>query len=497
MLLVVAILLLVPAIFFDTTAGMVRVWLVNETYTHGFLILPISLWLVWQNRQQLAALTPQADFRALIVLIPCLLGWLLATLVDVQLLRQLGMIALIPITVWLICGLPVLMTLLFPLLYLFFAVPIGQSLIPPLMEFTADFTVYGVRALGVPVFREGLSFSLPTGNWVVVEECSGLRYLIASAALGTIYAYLSYRSYLKRSLFILAALITPIIANGLRAWMIVMIGHVSDMRYAVGLDHLLYGWVFFGIVITLMFYVGSFWADPQVQTKLPPQPPAADKPRGVMHVGKREVTSALVAVLLFAGITVFTHTLHSAGRTVTDQAQITLPATMGDWQPQARGPVGDWTPLYHNPDQTLSVTYGRGVGTVTLHIGYFSGQARNADPASTLNRLTDPYSNEWRLLGNRAHVSATGQRNEARVRSGKADLTVWQLWAIGDRWTSNPYLAKLYQAYGLIFMGRRDGAYVAISTLRDGDDASVQARLEEFWLAAQPVLQAGLAGVAP
>ena len=116
-------------------------------------------------------------------------------------------------------------SLAFPLLFLLFAVPFGEVFIAPLIEFTADFTVAAVQLTGIPVLRNGTRFDLPTGSWSVVEACSGVRYLISSVTLGCLYAYLTYRSTTRRALFVALSIVVPIIANGLRAYMIVMIGH--------------------------------------------------------------------------------------------------------------------------------------------------------------------------------------------------------------------------------------------------------------------------------
>ena len=139
--------------------------------------------------------------------------------------------------------------------------PFGEALIPPLIDFTADFTVTALQLTGIPVYREGSFFTIPSGNWSVVEACSGLRYLIASFTLGALYAYLTYRSLKRRLIFIALSVIVPIIANGVRAYLIVMTGHLSDMSLAVGIDHLIYGWVFFGLVMLLLFWAGSFWRE--------------------------------------------------------------------------------------------------------------------------------------------------------------------------------------------------------------------------------------------
>ena len=81
-----------------------------------------------------------------------------------------------------------------------------------------------IRRTGIPVYREGLYFMLPSGNWSVVEACSGVRYIIASITLGVLYAYLTYRSAWRRVLFVLVSALVPVLANTGRAYIIVMPG---------------------------------------------------------------------------------------------------------------------------------------------------------------------------------------------------------------------------------------------------------------------------------
>jgi exosortase/archaeosortase family protein len=158
-------------------------------------------------------------------------------------------VCLVVLAVPAVFGWAVARELTFPLLFLFFAVPVGEFMVPPMMEWTADFTVKALQLTGIPVYREGLQFVIPSGNWSVVEACSGVRYLIASFMVGTLFAYLNYRSSKRRVIFMLVSLAVPIVANWLRAYLIVMVGHLSDNKLAAGVDHLVYGWVFFGVVI--------------------------------------------------------------------------------------------------------------------------------------------------------------------------------------------------------------------------------------------------------
>jgi len=468
------ILLAVPAVFFSTTQSMVDIWLINETFTHGFLILPISLWLIWEQRQRIAGITMHRDLRALIIVLPILGLWVLATLIDVAVVRQLTMVALIPANVWLILGAPIALALLFPLLYLFFAVPLGQSLIPPMMELTADMTVYLVQHSGVPIYRDGLSFELPSGSWAVVEECSGVRYLIASAALGTIYAYISYRSFSKRAIFVLASLIVPIIANGLRAYGIVMIGHLSGMKYAVGADHLLYGWVFFGIVIFILFWIGGFWADSarKDDTIAPDSSPTPTSPNALFGIG-------VIAALLVTSISVAA--LKSQQIAMPADASLILPAQAGDWQP-AEIATGAWAPIFNNADLQEAQAYALGGEQVTLHVGYFHTQRDGAEAISSLNRLTSPYDSAWKLTASRVHKTSTGSVVESEVSLGQVKVLVWSGYMIGGKFVANSYIAKLYQALGLL-RGQHQASYITLSTHFDAPLPQLQARLDSSWKA--------------
>jgi exosortase A len=179
---------------------------------------------------------------------------------------------MIVLAVCAVVGSQIARAIAFPLAFSLLAVPIGEFLVPVMIEHTADFTVGALRLSGIPIYREGNNFVIPSGRWSVVEACSGLRYLIASITLGLLYAYLTYSSLLRRSLFVLASVLVPIVANWVRAYMIVMIGHLSGMKYAAGVDHLLYGWVFFGLVMLMLFWIGSRWREDLVAIPAATQP---------------------------------------------------------------------------------------------------------------------------------------------------------------------------------------------------------------------------------
>ncbi len=248
-------------VYFQALGDMVGVWLGSETYSYCFFILPICLYLIYEKRKQLARIPINFNHW---LLIPLLLGqavFLLSDLAGIGILAHLSAYGSLICIIGIVYGLKVLNFLMFPLGYLILSVPMGEELIPALQNVTADISVWLVEVVGIPVYREGLYIYIPNGTFVVAEACSGIRFLISMIAIGTLYAYLYYQSIWRRLVFVGLSLVIPIIANGIRAFGIIYVGHKTDMEHAVGADHLVYGWVFFSIVLVLLMAIGKFWRE--------------------------------------------------------------------------------------------------------------------------------------------------------------------------------------------------------------------------------------------
>ncbi len=261
----IASLLLVLAtwalVYQDALLSMEDIWSRSDTFAHGYFVLPISLWLIWRDKKGLSASQVRSTWLPLPLLVISLFVGLLSYAADINVLRQFSAVTSLIFLLWSLLGNKLAWRYKFPLAYLLFAVPMGENLIPWLQDVTAWFTVFFLKLNGIPVFVDGLYIQIPTGMFEVAVACSGIRYLIASLAVGSLYGYITYTKLHKQLIFFVFALCLPILANGIRAYGIVAIAYYSDMKYATGADHLIYGWIFFGFVIMLMFWVGGFFAD--------------------------------------------------------------------------------------------------------------------------------------------------------------------------------------------------------------------------------------------
>jgi exosortase A len=242
--------------FWSEIVHAIGVWNDSTAYNHCYLILPISAYLIWERRRAVIARAPFSALWPLLAMAPVALIWLVADKAQIMEGRQLAAMTLFQLFVLAALGLRTWRVVAFALLYLYFLVPAGAFITPALQGFAARFAVRGVELLGIPVYSDAMEIEVPGARFVVAEACAGLRFLIASVALGTLYGYMMYRSWARRAAFVVVSAVVPIIANGLRVLGIVILGYWLGSAEAATADHLIYGWVFFSMVSFVLIVSG-------------------------------------------------------------------------------------------------------------------------------------------------------------------------------------------------------------------------------------------------
>jgi exosortase A len=232
-------------------------WWNSSSYNHILLIPLIVAWLVRQRVQELARLAPRGWWPGLILFAGALLLWLLGAFSGLSSARQLGAVAMLLAAVPTIFGPKVAWGLAFPLGYMFLLVPIGDELVPPLQMVTAALAAGLVRLSQIPAAIDGVFITTPAGLFEVAEACSGVKFLTAMFAFGVLAAHLCFRSWRRRAAFLVVCLVAPILANGVRAWGTIMAAQFVGAEAASGLDHIVYGWVFFALVVAMV--IAASW----------------------------------------------------------------------------------------------------------------------------------------------------------------------------------------------------------------------------------------------
>jgi exosortase A len=476
--------LLLAVLFADVIASMAWTWSSNTTYNHGFFILPIAAFLVWRRRDALAGIAPRLEPLALLPLFLAGVLWLLGRAADVWLVENVALVAMFVALFVFVFGRAVTRMLWFPLLFLFFMVPVGDAAVPVLQDVTAHFAFFFLRLIGIPVFLDGVLIHVPNGVFEVAEACAGLRFLIANLVVAALFAHLVYTKAWKVAAFMALAVVIPIVANGFRALGIVLIAYYTDNEYAVGVDHLVYGWGFFTLVMFLVLFVGTLFADRAVTE---PSNEGWHHPPG--GVGRRRAPAmrwglvTLAAVAIAAG-PAYAWTVMRAPATDGLLDEAPPPPRHASWQP-AEPEAPAWRPLFPGADRVLLETYAGEESKVDLFVAYYAHQRQGAELIYYANRLHD--GETWlRLQSGTLTLEAPdglpGRVRFERISAGDEQRLVAYWYWVGNRFTISPIEAKLLQTVAKLAGRDQEAAVVAVAAglgRAEGDATRTIARFLE------------------
>jgi len=472
--------------YWGTLYEIVDMWIQSDTYRHGFIVFPVVIYLFWLNREKNNLITPELSKFALGLLITVVVLWIIGFASNLSVLRHLSFIAMIPIILWAYFGGQFIRNNIFPLSYLFFAVPIGEFMVPVLQDVTATITVYLLRLSNIPVVLEGRYFYIPGGSFEVAKACSGIRYLIASMAIGSIYAYLMYTSFWRRILFFLLAAFVPVIANGIRAYGIVMLAHYSNYEYAVGFDHLIYGWIFFGVVIFLLFWLGLFFREP-INASEPCKNEVSVENKFLPKKENYFIFFMVISTLMIAPIS---QAWISERNNDDSYKMLTMPSlTDKGWFVVNDADV--WQPYFIGATQEIRMAYSKHDRKVEVYLAFYKKQVQGKEMINAANRFYDKEKFFRKNEGNKNFEFNNGLNlsvitTELGARENSRIMYSWYL--IGKTPTVNVLHAKLLEAKHILLNESKNSLVVAITTevVKTNEDSSHT--LDEFVVDFYPAL---------
>jgi exosortase A len=460
----------------DSYLSIIDLWVNNSTFSHGWLIVPIATWLAWRARAAIASVPLRPSWVGLAAMLACLTLWLVGAGSGVAGIEQFAVVALVIASFTTALGLSAARAWLVPLGFLLFGVPVGHALVPALMQMTADFASFALRLTGVPVVRSFMLISIPGGDFEVARACSGLNYLVTGLVLGTLYSYLNYRGWRKRALGVLAFLVIPVLANGLRVYFTILMSHLTDMRFGPGAEHVWFGRVFFILVMLMMFWIGRRWHDD-------PRPTA--RPSGVV-AGSFAPTAAL-PVLVGLGLVVATPAYLNAtvaraeARLAQETSHLALPVARADWSgPHALREA--WKPFFRGGRiERLGSYLDSSGGRVDAYVGVYGiGGRGSAEMISFGNRIaaaehTSLVQRQRRSVDLPARDAFTVVQQDVSGPFGPH--RVWYWYSVGERVVHDRYRVKALEAVAFLARGAVSERIVTLAT---ADDAGADARLESF-----------------
>ena len=476
------------ALYWESFQSIGVKWYSDAAYSHGYLIVPIVGWLIWRKRTELASAEFARSWAGVAILTLCVCAWVVARGTGVLVLEQLAVVAMIPALVLALLGRQVAWILVFPLSFLLFAVPFGRGLIPWFMEITADISTTLLQAVGVPIYRSYMYINIPSGRFEVAKACSGLRYVITGMVLGVLYAHVAYRGWKKRVLCVLAFLVVPIIANGLRVFVIITIAHLTKMGWGGGPEHVTFGRIFFLGIMFLMFWIGRRWADPEEAVPL-----AGTAATEASAAHRWLVPLLAVAIAVIGPLYLSSAQSNASAVSMAAASDVSLPSAAPGWRGPVAGATG-WKPLFVDELAERSGVYEDPAGgKVDVYVGVYGlGASTGSELIGYKNRI---FATEHESLAKRKvrtiGSAAAGQFEvvEQTVQDDSGEHLVWYWYMVGDRHATTDFGVKFLEALAFASGNVSEERIITLSTPLDADSDK---RIMEFAEAHLECLRSGL-----
>jgi exosortase len=246
-------------LYYGVAAALLRDWSTNENYSHGFLIVPLACYFVWERRAALAATPLRPSWTGLLLVVCGVLALAAGTLGAEYFVARVSLLAVVSGAVVFLYGWSHLRLLAFPVAFLLLMIPIPaivfNQIAFPLQLLASRFGEAALNAASIPVLREGNVIILSNTTLEVAEACSGIRSLISLLTLAIVYGYFAEQSPWKRLTLALASVPVAIAANGVRVAGTGIAAHYVGPEAAQGFFHTFSGWLVFLVAFILLFLV--------------------------------------------------------------------------------------------------------------------------------------------------------------------------------------------------------------------------------------------------
>ena len=325
--------------------------------------------------------------------------------------------------------------------------------------------------------QNGLLISTPTGDWRIAEACSGIRYLTSSVLIGVLFAGIAFRRWKRRVTLIVMSALVPVLANAVRAYLIILLAYFSNNRLAAGVDHVLYGWIFFSLVTALLIGFALGWREPAVS---PVEPAPAPGPEALPPARITRLSGyVILAVLIVLSATYTAEFLWS--RTPYSQPIEKLWAAPANWL-SSDDPDHDWAPHLETIQGEVAQTLINGPHEVSVYIVSYPVKRRGVELVNASNAVE--VAGGWDLLNNGYRkVTIAGKTvtvAEYMIARGGQHRLVWMWYLAGGRLTANPYEIKVIQAESRLAGRPCNVSLVAVSAVFGSEPAQAVDELSGF-----------------
>jgi exosortase D (VPLPA-CTERM-specific) len=492
----------------SSLAYLVEIWMTDENYGHGFFVPLISLYLAWEQRQELAAIGLRGSWLGLPVVLLGIGLYVVGELATLHVLLHYSLWLVLAGMLLCAMGTRGVRTIGFPLLFLLTMIPLPQflyqSLSAQLQLISSSLGVGCLQVVGITAFREGNVIDLGPIQLQVVEACSGLRYLFPLMTLSLLCAYLYRDRMWKRVVLVLSSVPIAILVNGARIGLIGALVEYYGRGTAEGFAHLFEGWLLF--VVSLGLIVTELWLLSKIGRPATPRPfvdsverppaPASSVPNVLAAVPPWTAPApAVAAVLCVLGMGLFSTQLAARqDMPPPRRAFVDFPLSIDRWDGLSYTMEKAYRDVLRFDDYFLADYRQAGGKPVNLYLAYYRSQRKGQSAHSPRTCLP---GGGWEIVSlETKQVPGGGSRrdsfpvNRAIIQKGEQKQVVYYWFRQRGRVLTDEYLVKWYLFWDALTRRRTDGALVRLMAMvQPGEEeAGAEARLASFTRLVEPEL---------
>jgi exosortase A len=459
-------ILVFAALFAPEWKAYFELWYTSIIYSHGFLVLALSIYLLWRQWPSLKAFSLAPSWLGFGALLTTCVILLLAKAADIKTITLMILPFVILSWGWSLWGLRFFRVCGIPVFILIYAAPIWDDFSPFFQSITVFANQLLLHAVNIPAEIQEFYITIPSGVFVVAGGCSGVRYLMVALCLGTVYGNMFYGDARRTIFLTLIAGALSMVANWIRVFGIIVAGHVTEMESSLIEDHETFGWIIFlAITLVPLFFI----AKKLENTTEPNTSEHGVAENSPVPAGYRENAPIPIAISFLIILSVPTIFISQTRVFVeSDGARLPgLPDAPENW----RGPLrfaDFWEPSYHNEDLDLSGIYvSQTLQKVQLQIKGYRTQGQGKELIYHSNRLYDPY--QWDLISSvilQPALKSPGidkvKESILQSRNGKERIIIWSWYYLDGYQTPSVLKAKLIGGVHAL-MGDGSGALIAVA----------------------------------
>ncbi|HEV2268367.1 MAG TPA: exosortase [Steroidobacteraceae bacterium] len=477
----------VALIYWPSALELNRLWtdLPGETYTHGYLVFLLSLWLIVRDRRRLAVTPARPAPVALIPLAILSVAWVFFWRAAIQEPQLMLLPLILYAALFAACGRHVARAVAFPIGFIYFALPFWGDINGITQALSAKMVGVLIWATGIPAYTDGVMVHLPGGLIEIAQSCSGLHEFIVGLALAALYGKLSDEPWRHRLRWLALMGVLSLAVNWVRIFTVIVAAYESEMRSSLVRQHYWLGWWLFAFVFAAFLWWTGRSAPAHRAASSAESSDTFESPSAPSMGGM----PVILTLAVLAAMPVLAYGTDWANTAASTAMAVQWPEAPAGWAGPSTADATEWRPRFVNSSVESLTRYTDSAGnTVEAFAVAYRVQTQRAKLLGYSNHLLgDP--KRTRQLSVQLVDSPAGRWQEiVALDSNGSRALVWTRYRIGSRLFVQPRLSQLW--YGLAATLKPPVS--SLATLRAAcvpDCNAARARLSAAATWLQPVLR--------